>query len=154
MGINLDSTQFSDSIKSKIRDEFKEILRLLRFNQTSSDVFRKWYVDGRMYFHLVNPKTPKKGIVGLRMIDPIQIKKVREVRRKRMHKGIEVIDKVNEFYTYNQGGFEKNYMVGQGSQTFEDISRCNRLLYIWNDGCKQKTSIGYMHKGLKCYLTN
>ena len=103
VGINLDSTQFSDSIKSKIRDEFKEILRLLRFNQTSSDVFRKWYVDGRMYFHLlVNPKTPKKGIVGLRMIDPIQIKKIREVQKKKNAQGIEVIDKVNEFYTYNQ----------------------------------------------------
>ena len=66
VGINLDSTKFSDSIKTKIRDEFSEVLRLLRFNQTSSDIFRKWYVDGRMYFHLlVDPKNPKKGVVGL-----------------------------------------------------------------------------------------
>ena len=80
VGINLDATKMSDSIKSKVRDEFSEVLRLLRFNQTSSEIFRKWYVDGRMYFHLlVDPKNPKKGIVGLRMIDPIQMKKVREV---------------------------------------------------------------------------
>ena len=89
-----------------------------------------------MYFHLlVNPKN-LKGIVGLRMIDPIQIKKVREVQKKKNAQGIEVIDKVNEFYTYNQGGFEKNYMVGHRFTNLEDISRCNRLLYIWNDGCK------------------
>jgi hypothetical protein len=97
VGINLDSTKFSDSIKTKIRDEFSEVLRLLRFNQTSSDIFRKWYVDGRMYFHLlVDPKNPKKGVVGLRMIDPIQIKKIREVQKKKDSKGIEVIDKVKE----------------------------------------------------------
>ena len=64
VGINLDATKFSDSIKSKIRDEFSEVLRLLRFNQTSSDIFRKWYVDGRMYFHLlVEPSNPKKGLL-------------------------------------------------------------------------------------------
>ena len=61
VGINLDATKLSDSIKSKVRDEFSEVLRLLRFNQTSSEIFRKWYVDGRMYFHLlVDPKSPKK----------------------------------------------------------------------------------------------
>ena len=150
VGINLDSTQFSDSIKSKIRDEFKELLRLLRFNQTSSDVFRKWYVDGRMYFHLlVNPKTPKKGIVGLRMIDPIQIKKIREVQKKKNAQGIEVIDKVNEFYTYNQGGFEKNYMVGQGSQTLK-ISP-DAIVYCTSGmmDANRRHVIGYMHKGLK-----
>ena len=100
VGIYLDNTKFSDSIKSKIREEFSEVLRLLRFNQTSSDIFRKWYVDGRMYFHLlVDPKNPKKGVVGLRMIDPIQIKKIREVEKKKDKNGIEVIHKVKEFYT-------------------------------------------------------
>ena len=150
VGINLDSTQFSDSIKSKIRDEFKELLRLLRFNQTSSDVFRKWYVDGRMYFHLlVNPKTPKKGIVGLRMIDPIQIKKIREVQKKKNAQGIEVIDKVNEFYTYNQGGFEKNYTAGVGSQTLK-ISP-DAIVYCTSGmmDANRRHVIGYMHKGLK-----
>ena len=120
VGINLDGTKFSDSIKSKIREEFVEVLRLLRFNQTANDVFRKWYVDGRMYFHLlVDPKNAKKGIVGVRMIDPIQIKKIREVQKKKNAQGIEVIDKVDEYYTYNQGGFEKTYVAGVGSQTLK-----------------------------------
>ena len=150
VGINLDSTKFSDSIKSKIRDEFMEVLRLLRFNQTASDVFRKWYVDGRMYFHLlVDPKKPKKGIVGLRMIDPIQIKKIREVQKKKNAQGIEVIDKVNEFYTYNQGGFEKNYIAGTGAQTLK-ISP-DAIVYCTSGmmDANRRNIIGYMHKGLK-----
>jgi len=150
VGINLDSTKFSDSIKTKIRDEFSEVLRLLRFNQTSSDIFRKWYVDGRMYFHLlVDPKNPKKGVVGLRMIDPIQIKKIREVQKKKDSKGIEVIDKVKEFYTYNQGGFEKNTTLGQGGQTLQ-ISP-DAIVYTTSGmmDANRRNIIGYMHKGLK-----
>jgi len=150
VGINLDATKFSDSIKSKIREEFVEILRLLRFNQTSSEIFRKWYVDGRMYFHLlVDPKNPKKGVVGLRMIDPIQIKKIREVQKKKNAQGIEVIDKVNEFYTYNQSGFEKNYMAGQGTQTLK-ISP-DAIVYCTSGmmDAQRRNIIGYMHKGLK-----
>ena len=150
VGINLDATKFSDSIKSKIRDEFSEVLRLLRFNQTSSDVFRKWYVDGRMYFHLlVEPSNPKKGVVGLRMIDPLQIKKVREVMKKKNAKGVEVIDKVKEYYTYNQGGFERNQMVGQANQTLQ-ISP-DAIVYTTSGmmDANRRNIIGYMHKGLK-----
>ena len=150
VGINLDATKFSDSIKSKIRDEFSEVLRLLRFNQTTSDVFRKWYVDGRMYFHLlVEPSNPKKGVVGLRMIDPLQIKKVREVIKKKNAKGVEVIDKVKEYYTYNQGGFERNQMVGQANQTLQ-ISP-DAIVYTTSGmmDASRRNIIGYMHKGLK-----
>jgi hypothetical protein len=150
VGIILDNTKFSDSIKSKIREEFSEVLRLLRFNQTSSDIFRKWYVDGRMYFHLlVDPKNPKKGVVGLRMIDPIQIKKIREVEKKKDKNGIEVIHKVKEFYTYNQGGFEKNTTLGQGGQTLQ-ISP-DAIVYTTSGmmDANRRNIIGYMHKGLK-----
>jgi len=150
VGINLDSTKFSDSIKSKIREEFNEVLRLLRFNQTSSEIFRKWYVDGRMYFHLlVDPKNSKKGVVGLRMIDPIQIKKIREVQKKKNAQGVEVIDKVDEYYTYNQGGFEKNYVAGQTSQTLR-ISP-DAIVYCTSGmmDAQRRNIIGYMHKGLK-----
>ena len=150
VGINLDSTKFSDSIKSKVRDEFSEVLRLMRFNQTSSDIFRKWYVDGRMYFHLlVDTAKPKKGVVGLRMIDPIQIKKVREVSKKKDKNGIEVIDKVKEYYTYNQGGFEKNQTLGQGGQTLQ-ISP-DAIVYTTSGmmDANRRNIIGYMHKGLK-----
>ena len=150
VGINLDATKISDSIKSKVRDEFSEVLRLLRFNQTSGDIFRKWYVDGRMYFHLlVDTKNPKKGVVGLRMIDPLQVKKVREVTKKKDKNGIEIIDKVKEYYTYNQGGFEKNQTMGQGGQTLQ-ISP-DAIVYTTSGmmDAHRRNIIGYMHKGLK-----
>ena len=150
VGINLDATKFSDSIKTKVRDEFSEVLRLLRFNQTSGDIFRKWYVDGRMYFHLlVDTKNPKKGVVGLRMIDPLQVKKVREVSKKKDKNGIEIIDKVKEYYTYNQGGFEKNQTMGQGGQTLQ-ISP-DAIVYTTSGmmDAHRRNIIGYMHKGLK-----
>ena len=150
VGINLDACKFSDSIKSKVREEFSEVLRLLRFNQTSSDIFRKWYVDGRMYFHLlVDPQKPKKGVVGLRMIDPIQIKKIREVEKKKDKNGIEVVSKIKEYYTYNQGGFEKNTTLGQGGQTLQ-ISP-DAIVYTTSGmmDANRRNIIGYMHKGLK-----
>ena len=108
----------------------------------------RWYVDGRMYFHLlVDPKNPKKGIVGVRMIDPIQIKKIREVQKKKNAQGIEVIDKVDEYYTYNQGGFEKTYVAGVGSQTLK-ISP-DAIVYCTSGmmDANRRNIIGYMHKG-------
>ena len=151
VGINLDATKLSDSIKSKVRDEFSEVLRLLRFNQTSSEIFRKWYVDGRMYFHLlVDPKSPKKGIVGLRMVDPLQMKKVREVSKKKDKNGVEIVDKVKEFYTYNQSGFEKNQSYGgQGGQTL--MISPDAVVYTTSGmmDANRRNIIGYMHKGLK-----
>ena len=151
VGINLDATKLSDSIKSKVRDEFSEVLRLLRFNQTSSEIFRKWYVDGRMYFHLlVDPKSPKKGVVGLRMVDPLQMKKVREVSKKKDKNGVEIVDKVKEFYTYNQSGFEKNQSYGgQGGQTL--MISPDAVVYTTSGmmDANRRNIIGYMHKGLK-----
>ena len=152
VGINLDATKFSDSIKSKVRDEFSEVLRLMRFNQTSSDIFRKWYVDGRMYFHLlVDPSNTKKGIVGLRMVDPIQMKKVREVEKKKNAKGVEVIGKVKEYYTYNQSGFEKN-QTGYGTTGGQTLMISPDAIVYCTSGMMdayRKNIIGYMHKGLK-----
>ena len=152
VGINLDATKFSDSIKSKVRDEFSEVLRLMRFNQTSSDIFRKWYVDGRMYFHLlVDPNNTKKGIVGLRMVDPIQMKKVREVEKKKNAKGVEVIGKVKEYYTYNQSGFERN-QTGYGTTGSQTLMISPDAIVYTTSGMMdayRRNIIGYMHKGLK-----
>lgn len=152
VGINLDATKFSDSIKSKVRNEFSEVLRLMRFNQTSSDIFRKWYVDGRMYFHLlVDPNNTKKGIVGLRMVDPIQMKKVREVEKKKNAKGVEVIGKVKEYYTYNQSGFERN-QTGYGTTGSQTLMISPDAIVYTTSGMMdayRRNIIGYMHKGLK-----
>ena len=80
VSLDLGDVKLSDSIKKKIHSEFNHILALMKFNQNSHELFRKWYVDGRIYFHkVVDNKRPKAGIVDLRNIDPLKIKKVRNV---------------------------------------------------------------------------
>ena len=105
--VSLDKLAISDSIKGKIRDEFDEVMRLLNFDEKGHDIFRRWYVDGRIYFHkVIDPKSPRKGLTEIRYIDPRKIKKVREVTKKRdsKGKGIEIIEKTAEWFVYNEKG--------------------------------------------------
>ncbi len=83
VSINLDRVnKIPDATKKKIRNEFDEVLTLLGFRELSHDIYRKWYVDGRLYYHkMVDPESPKKGIQGLRPIDPQKIRKIREVEK-------------------------------------------------------------------------
>ena len=92
---HLDKLAISENIKTKIRDEFDEVLRLLNFDEKGFDIFKRWYIDGRIYFHkVIDPTSPRKGISEVRYIDPRKIKKVREITKKRDNKGkgIEVIE--------------------------------------------------------------
>lgn len=101
----------SDPVKKAVQAEFKNILRLLEFNKYAYEIGRKWYIDGRLYYHaVIDPKTPQAGIQELRYIDPRKIRKVREVQRKRIPVPIQVGDAtlpktVNEYFIYNDRGF-------------------------------------------------
>jgi hypothetical protein len=92
----------SDKIKEEIKKEFEEILNLLQFNQYSHDIFRKWYIDGRLPYHMViDSANPKRGILELRYIDPAYLKKVKEVQEtKDPATGANLIVKEDEFYVY------------------------------------------------------
>ena len=106
VAINLDRVNhFSDGIKEKIRDEFNVVLDLLGFRELGHDIFRKWYVDGRLYFHkMVDSKNEKLGIQGLRPIDPQKIRKIREIKKKKDEKtGVEVIQKESEYFLFLNG---------------------------------------------------
>ena len=96
MSLSLDKLEISDNIKTKIRDEFEEVMKLLNFDEKGHDIFKRFYIDGRIYFHkVIDPKSPRKGLTELRYIDPRKIKKVREVTKKRDTKGakgIEIIE--------------------------------------------------------------
>ena len=77
--IVLDGIPYPKRIKDKIRDEFNEVLRLLDFDIRGHDIFRRWYIDGRVFYHkVIDRKSPRKGIQELRYVDPSKIKKVRE----------------------------------------------------------------------------
>ena len=97
--IALDNLPYPDRIKKKIREEFEEVLRLLKFEEKGHDLFRRWYVDGRIYFHkIVNPKALKNGIAEVRYIDPTKIKKVRQVKKDKDPKtGVDFIKRLKNF---------------------------------------------------------
>jgi len=98
----LDHVETSDKIKETINDEFKSILQLLSFNAYSHDIFRKWYVDGRIAYHIIiDEKSPKKGIMELRYIDPMYLRKVKEVEEEQDQKtGAKIIKKSTEIFVY------------------------------------------------------
>src|SRR5210317_2303476 len=82
--VNLTDLPYGKEVRRKIEDEFKEVLKLMNFNTKGHDIFRRWYVDGRIFYQkVIDRESPKKGITELKYIDPRKIKKIREVRKKR-----------------------------------------------------------------------
>ena len=109
---DIDEEYVSDDIRDLIRMEFENITKMLKLNSNGYDIFRKWYVDGRIYYHIViDLKNPRLGIKDLRYIDPRKIKKVKKAIRdpkKRLESSAmmkEVLDKkYEEFYIYQSKG--------------------------------------------------
>lgn len=111
--IRTDQLEYSDKIKKLIKEEFDNVVRLLNFNSLSHDIFRKWYVDGRIYYHIIiDEKNPKAGILEMRPIDAIKIRKVRQVLEEKDPKtGAKLIKGFNEFYIY------QDTVLGAGAGT-------------------------------------
>ena len=110
VSIVLDNLQLQEKIKKAIREEFANVLNLLNFQHRAYEIYRRWYVDGRLYYHVViDEKDTAEGIKELRFIDPRKIRKIREVNKIRVPGGIgteAVVPKVkNEYYIYNDKGF-------------------------------------------------
>ena len=93
--LRLDRLPYPDKIKRTIRKEFDKILSLLEFESKGTDILRRWYVDGRIFYHkVIDAKHPRQGIVELRYIDPVKIKKAREVQKEKDPKtGVDMIKK-------------------------------------------------------------
>jgi len=148
VSISLDRLDLSPNIKSKIRDEFDEVLRLLDFNAKGHDIFRRWYVDGRIYYHkIIDTKSPRKGIQDLRYIDPRKIKKVREQRKEKDPKtGLDLVKKIEDFYLYNDKGIDQNTGTSSGIKiTADSITYCPSGLIDMHKG----TVLSYLHKAIK-----
>ena len=148
--ITLDRLPFPEKIKRKIRLEFGEILRLLNFEQKGHDIFRRWYIDGRIFYHkIIDTKNPRRGITELRYIDSSKIKKVRELKKNIDPKtGVEMVEKINEYFIYNEKGLGSAGMVGatQGVKIAVDsITYTPSGLIDGNSG----RVISYLHKAIK-----
>ena len=150
--IDLDTIPYPDKIKRKIRSEFDEVLRLLEFGVKGHDIFRRWYIDGRLYFHkVIDTKNPRKGITELRWVDAAKIKKVREVQKKPDQKtGVQMIKKVDEYFIYNDKGIESAGLGGTGVNQGIKIS-IDSITYVPSgllDGNSGQV-LSYLHKAIK-----
>ena len=148
VSILLDRLDVSPKIKTKIREEFHEILHLLDFNLKGHDIFRRWYVDGRLYYHkIIDPKHPRKGIKEVRYIDPRKIKKARETQKEvNASTGMEMVKKIDDFYLYNDKGWEQNVGTSEGVKiTSDSITYCPSGLIDMGKG----TVLSYLNKAIK-----
>ena len=108
--INLDDLEVQTSIKKEIKAEFDRICQLLNFNVNGQDIFRRWYVDGRLYFHIIiNEENRDEGILELRAVDALRIRKVREIKEETDSlTGAKIIKTLDEYYLYQDGGLQKS----------------------------------------------
>jgi hypothetical protein len=103
--LDTDKLSVSNAVKKQIQDEFENIVELLDFKNRSADYFRRWYVDGRLYFHkVIDTENPRKGIRDIRYIDPRKITKVKQIHKEKNEQGVQFVKKVEEFYIFNEKG--------------------------------------------------
>jgi len=104
VSISLEHTKLSDAQKESLEKEFSYIMRLLDFNNRGYEIFRRWYVDGKGYYHMiVNPNQPRRGIIEMRPIDAAKIKKIAKVEKDMDPKtGAKTIKGVKEVYIYRE----------------------------------------------------
>ena len=150
----LDDVDLSDNIKETIFEEFDKILHLLDFNRRGDEIFRKWYIDSRLYYHvIIDEKNEKKGIQELRPIDPTKIRKVKEITKDKIEiKGPgnarsdqSLITGHTEYYIYNDKG---NPYEGFGTNLKiypDSIIYTHSGLYDYPN----KRIVGYLHKAIK-----
>ena len=147
--LDLGNLDFGLEIKKKIDNEFKEVLRLMNFNTRGHDLFRRWYVDGRIYYHkIIDRDSPIKGITELRYIDPRKIKKIREIRKKRPDGptpyGLTVVDEFEEYYIYNEKGVS-NTTSGGIKIAPDAVAFCPSGIVDQN----KNIVLSYLHKAIK-----
>ena len=144
--IAMDNLKVSDAIKKQIKEEFDNIISMLNFNEYGHDIFRRWYVDGRLYHHLVvNEANLKAGIQEIRYIDSSKMRKVKQVKKKKdPQTGAQLIEKVDEYYIFQE-------KPGAGNQTSGVKMSMDSVSYVTSGLLDEnrKKVLSYLHKALK-----
>ena len=114
VAIELDRLLLPKRIKDRIREEFDTVLELLNFDTKGHDIFRRWYVDGRMFYHkVIDQKNPRKGVQELRYVDPKKIRKVKEIKKSvKAGTSVELVDGVKDYFLYNDKGLNSGTNEG------------------------------------------
>lgn len=160
VSLNLDYTDLDDAIKARIQAEFDHLLKLINFHRDAYSVLRQWYIDGRLYLHvMVDESAPKSGVQELRIVDPRTIRKVREVARK-LHQESQtnIVEVVREYYVYNPMGFVAPTNISGSTNptaamlnyngiriSSDAVAFCPSGLYDSN----KKTVLSWLHKAIK-----
>ena len=143
--IILDRTNLSVGIKKKITDEFSTVLDLLNFNNFGYDIFRRWYVEGKLYYHImIDENNPNLGIVELRSLDATKIKKVKQINQKDTADPKKKEVSVNSMFNYNESGL--------GNRTSDGILISGDSIAYSTSGLLNPTKTGvlsYLHKAIK-----
>ena len=145
--LNLVDLELPESIKEQIQAEFNKVLSLYKFNRKADDLFKEWYIDGRLYFHVVtDEKNFNKGIKELRQINPLHLKKVKEIKKVLDPKtGVKIPKTVAEYYIYSESGdISADNNVGIKIAKEAIISCPSGLL-----DKEQKRVISHLHKSMK-----
>ena len=99
VSINTDKLPYTQKIKTRVRQEFQQILRLFDFNNKAHDIFRRWYIDGRIHYHkVIDESDTKKGIQELRYIDGMKIKRIKKVEKGASKKGTPTVNILDDFF--------------------------------------------------------
>lgn len=145
VSIVLDRLAETKAVKDRIRDEFDEILQIMRFNRKGYQTFRKWYIESKLYYHIIiDEKNPSKGILEIRPIDPTLIRKVRVIEKDRDESGHEFVKKVEEFFVYNE-------LPQQAYPTSGIRINTDAIVYVTSGlfDYKARRTVGYLHKAIK-----
>ena len=151
--LNLDWVPLSMGIKKKMVEEFNEILTLLQWKKKGHDIFRRWYVDGRIFYHkLVDESSPRKGITEVRYIDPKFIKKVREVNKTKQPNQPALVKQVKEWFLYNETGVYPVMGTSTSGQGGEGIRISPDAIVYVTSGIYNPTTnqvYGHLQKAIK-----
>ena len=148
--IILDDLKQPDKIKKAIKEEFHTVLRLLNYTDMAQDIFRRYYIDGKIYYHIiVDREKPTEGIKELRYIDPRKMRKIREIKKQKDERtGVEIMNVVNEYYIYNDKvstGSSTNYgPVGTRITVDSVVSVTSGLM-----DSRRAVVLSYLHKAIK-----
>ena len=148
--IVLDDLKVTSKIKDAIKAEFAVILRMLNYKNMAQDIFRRYYVDGKLYYHIiVDRENPTTGIKELRYIDPRKLRKIREIKKvKDENTGVEIMKTVNEYYIFNDKvttGASANFgPIGVRITTDSIVSVVSGLM-----DSRRAVVLSYLHKAIK-----
>jgi hypothetical protein len=149
VALNLDKLEQPESIKKKIREEFDEIVRLLDFNTTAYEIFRRWYIDGRLFYHImIDTAQPRKGIQELRYIDPRRIRKIRQPIKRTPVVGQNsklIAPPYEEYYLFNPAGLSSGTLT-QGVKISKDA-----ICYVHSGllDARNRMVLSHLHKAIK-----